>query len=174
VEAEAVEEEVVAVAGKIAGIALLLLGFAIGGFLGSGLSEGKLQISGFMLGIILFVLPFLGGGVYVFWRGSQEARESLRVRREKEILSMIETQGRAKIPDICLTLKLDRPSVETLVRDLVGKGLFMGSINWKEGVLISAEAKEAGEGRCPHCGGELQMAGKGLIRCRFCGSEIYR
>ena len=173
VAAEEAGEEV-AVVGKLAGWVLVGVGLVAGGFLVSGLWEGKLQASGFTLGAILFVLPFLAGGIYVLLRSSEEAKSEEKVRREKEILSMIEAKGRVKISEICLDLQLDRPAVEGLLRDLVGKGLFTGSINWQEGLLVSAEAKALGERRCPNCGGDLQIAGKGMVRCSFCGSEIYR
>ena len=26
---------------------------------------------------------------------------------------------------------------------------------------------------CPNCGGALELAGKGLIRCPYCGAEIF-
>jgi hypothetical protein len=166
-------EEEAAVAGKLVGLILCLAGLAVAGFLAAGLYEGKLQASGFMLGAILFVLPLFAGGIYIMVRSLQEAGEERRVRREKEILTMMETQGKVKVSDICLNLRLDRPAVEGLLRDLVGKGLFTGSINWQEGILVSAEAKSLEQGKCPHCGGELQIAGKGFLRCPFCGSEIY-
>jgi tRNA(Ile2) C34 agmatinyltransferase TiaS len=149
------------------------VGLAVAGFLVAGLFEGKLQASGFMLGTILFVLPLQAGGVYVLIRSFQEADDLRKVKRQKEILTMIETQGRVKISEICLNLHLDRSAVEALIRDLVGKGLFTGSINWQEGLLVSAEAKSIAQGKCPHCGGELQIAGKGFVRCPFCGSEVY-
>jgi len=174
VEAEGAGAEEAAVAGKVAGAILFLVGLAAAGFLAAGLFEGKLQASGFMLGAILFVIPFFAGGIYLLWKSSQEAREGQRVAREKEILSMIEVKGRVKIADLCLDLHLDRPTVEALLRDLVGKGLFAGSINWQEGILVSVEAKSFTQAKCPHCGGELQIAGKGLVRCSYCGSEIYR
>jgi DNA-directed RNA polymerase subunit RPC12/RpoP len=28
-------------------------------------------------------------------------------------------------------------------------------------------------GKCPNCGGELQIAGKGVIKCPYYGSEIF-
>jgi len=173
VAAGAAEEEAV-VAGRLAGFVLLLVGLAAAGFLIAGLLERKLQASGFALGSILFVLPFLAGGLYILLRSSEEAKAEERVRREKEILTTIEARGKVKISDLCLDLHLDRSAVEALLRDLVGKGLFTGSINWQEGLLVSAEAKAFPESKCPHCGGELQIAGKGTIRCPYCGSEIYR
>ena len=28
-------------------------------------------------------------------------------------------------------------------------------------------------GKCPNCGGQLELTGKGVISCPFCGSEIF-
>jgi DNA-directed RNA polymerase subunit RPC12/RpoP len=30
-----------------------------------------------------------------------------------------------------------------------------------------------GRQTCPNCGGELELAGKGLITCPYCGAEIF-
>ena len=39
---------------------------------------------------------------------------------------------------------------------------------------FQAPDKSAGKsGKCPNCGGDLQFAGKGLIVCPFCGSEVF-
>jgi len=167
-------EEVVAVAGRMAGLALLGVGVAAGSFLLLGFWEGKLEASGLMLGAILFVLPFLVGGIYLLLRSAEEARAELRLRREREILAQIEAKGEVRMSDLCLDLGLDRPAVESLLRDLVAKGLFAGAIDWKEGILLSAEAKASAGTGCPRCGGELRPAGKGVLRCSYCGSEIYR
>ena len=58
--------------------------------------------------------------------------------------------------------------------DLVGLGLFTGYVDWRKGVLHSVEAAQLqGRQTCPNCGGELELAGKGLIRCPYCGAEIF-
>ena len=27
--------------------------------------------------------------------------------------------------------------------------------------------------KCPNCAGELELAGKGVIQCPFCGAEVF-
>src|SRR3712207_9585791 len=40
--------------------------------------------------------------------------------------------------------------------------------------LHSVEAAQLqGRQTCPNCGGELELAGKGLIKCPYCGAEIF-
>jgi DNA-directed RNA polymerase subunit RPC12/RpoP len=63
--------------------------------------------------------------------------------------------------------------VRTYIYDLIGKDLFRGYVNWDRGELVSAEAAQIKDGTCPNCGGRLELAGKGLVRCPYCGTEIY-
>lgn len=42
------------------------------------------------------------------------------------------------------------------------------------GILYSVESQKlVGEHKCPNCGGDLRFAGKGLIVCPYCGSEVF-
>ena len=57
---------------------------------------------------------------------------------------------------------------------VAGKNLLSGYVNWQEQKLYSADAaKLAAAGTCPNCGGKLELAGKGVIRCPYCGTEIF-
>jgi tRNA(Ile2) C34 agmatinyltransferase TiaS len=67
-----------------------------------------------------------------------------------------------------------RELVKEWIYTLVRNERFSGYINWDEDVLYSAEASRIREaGRCPQCGGDLGLAGKGVIRCDYCGAEIF-
>ena len=46
-------------------------------------------------------------------------------------------------------------------------------MNWDRGELVSAEAAQIKDDTCPNCGGKLELAGKGLVRCPYCGTETY-
>jgi len=86
---------------------------------------------------------------------------------------MVQAQGQVQISDVALELDGSRDQVKAWVYDLVHKGLFAGYINWDEGTLISRDAAQLRGNKCPSCGGELELAGKGVVQCPFCGAEIF-
>jgi tRNA(Ile2) C34 agmatinyltransferase TiaS len=61
-----------------------------------------------------------------------------------------------------------------MLHELVGMGLFAGYVNWDEGMLYSRQASELRQlSQCENCGGQLELAGKGVIRCPYCGTEYF-
>ncbi|MCC7355780.1 MAG: hypothetical protein IT330_18715 [Anaerolineae bacterium] len=167
--------------GRLSGVILAAAGLLIcgiaGAFLLSGISAGRVSTPGAILGFglaMVVVLPLVGGGVFLAVRGRQEATEYAQVAKQKKVLNMVLAQGQVRIAEVALELGATRDQVEDDVRDLVGKGLFSGAINWKDGILYSREAsKMKQDQKCPNCGGQLQLAGKGVIKCPFCGSEVF-
>ena len=169
--------------GRIAGIILISLAILI--CLGSGalfgvqlFSEATASAGGQTLGFILvfvfIVLPLAGVGAYLLWHGRQEEARASRAQMERSILNTVLTQGKVTINDLSINLGAPREQVEFLVRDLVGKNLFSGAVNWKEGILYSEEASQLkASKRCPNCGGQLEFVGKGLIVCPYCGTEVF-
>ena len=155
---------------------LLLCGVAAA-FLASGVAADRVSTSGAILGFglaLVVVLPLVGGGIYLTVRGQQEAAEFAQVAKQKKILNMVLAQGQVRIAEVALELGVPRDQVEDNVRDLVGKGLFSGAINWKDGILYSREASlMKKDQKCPNCGGQLQLVGKGVIKCPWCGSEVF-
>ncbi len=159
----------------VAGGLVLLLGFLIWAV--TALAAGETTAGGMALGLFLalvVVTPLIGIGLFVLRKGMQEEKELARVEKEKTILNMVLTQGQVTIQEIVVELQEPRDVVEDMIRDLVGKRLFSGAINWDKGVLYSVESQALVENRkCPNCGGELEFAGKGLIVCPWCGSEVF-
>jgi tRNA(Ile2) C34 agmatinyltransferase TiaS len=87
---------------------------------------------------------------------------------------MVQSRGQLPIDEAALELQLPRDTIRDMINSLVGLGVFSGYINWDKGVLYSQEASKLRElTKCPNCGGEITLSGKGVARCRFCGTEFF-
>jgi hypothetical protein len=166
--------------GKTIGIIMIVVGIAIcliaALFFGSGAASGRTasaMLLGFGIVFIAVVLPLVGVGGFLFVKGRQEAAAFAEVEKEKRVLNMVLTQGQVRVAEAALELNATRDQVKGWIYDLVGKGLFTGYINWDEGILYSKQASELGSNKCPNCGGELELAGKGVVGCPYCGTEIF-
>jgi hypothetical protein len=169
---------------RIIGIVLVVAGGIIGlvatAWIVSGITDpnGELRLSGAILGFALvlgfLVVPLVGGGAVIYRRGASEATAFEKAGRQRKLLGIVETAGEISIADLALQLDGTRESVRGDLYDLVSKGLFAGYVDWDRGVLYARQASEMREGgTCPNCGGSLSLAGKGLIRCQYCGAEIF-
>lgn len=162
-------------AGLMIGSIVLIIGFLA--WVSTAFSSSETSSGGMVLGIFLMLLilsPIFGIGVYLFRKGNVEKSQFAVVQQQKKLLNMILTQGQVTIGQLVAELQLPREQIEEMIRDVVGKQLFSGAINWEKGVLYSVESQQLTENRkCPNCGGELAFAGKGLIACPYCGSEVF-
>ena len=131
-------------------------------------------VLGFALLIAILVVPLTGGGVFAFVRGGGEQAEKAESDALRKILDMVKTRGEVGMSDIIIELQSDLSSVQAMVYKLVGMGVFSGYVNWDEGILYSAEASALHETtQCKHCGGNLSLAGKGVLKCPFCSTEYF-
>jgi len=166
--------------GKVSGIVLIALGIigflvaAVWGILNVG--SGELQATGlvFCLGPALVVLALMVGiGIFLILQGRGEEKEFAEVEKEKRVLNMVLTRGKLTIADAAIEMDMSRDQIKTYIYDLVGKGLFTGYIKWDEGVLYAKEASEMQSTKCPNCGGVREYVGKGIVRCPYCGAELF-
>ena len=156
----------------LAGAGVLLLLVGISWLVLSSTTPAAKVLGLFLLGIL--ILPLLGGGIYLLFRGQSEVKDQAEVQKQRMVLNMVETRGKVKISDIALEINGTREQVQKYIYDLVGKGLFTGYVNWREGVLLAQQASDMEANKtCPNCGGALELAGKGIVECPYCGSEIF-
>ena len=166
--------------GKTIGMIMIVAGIAIALvaalFFGSGAASGRTgaaMILGFGLVFVVVVLPLVGVGGFLLVKGRQEAATFAELEKEKKVLNMVLSQGQVRVAEVALELNATRDQVKDWVYDLVGKGLFTGYIKWDEGILYSKQASELKTNKCPNCGGQLELAGKGVVGCPYCGTEIF-
>jgi len=156
---------------KILGIAFMIVAIAFAVWIFS--TANARSTGGTALGfIILVVLPAVIGS-YMFIQGGKEARETTKVSIEQKILNAVETRGTVKVNQLIVETNLTRDNFRDYLEDLVGKGLFTGYVNWKDGKLVSKDISKMNMHKCPNCGGDLELAGKGVVRCPYCGTEIF-
>ncbi|MBI5293251.1 MAG: hypothetical protein HY872_15350 [Chloroflexi bacterium] len=167
--------------GQVAGVllvigagAVVVIGLAV---LGVFSAAGGLTAAGFGVGVILLAiisLPLIGAGAFLLAKSRQEGQDEAVVAKQRKILDMVSARGQVSIADVALELKAGRDQVQSWVYNLVGLGLFSGYINWNDGTLYSAQAAQLRDlTTCKKCGGQVSLAGKGVIKCQYCGTEYF-
>lgn len=164
---------------RLIGILLIIFGLVIGAvaaawlFTNEGL-EGPARILGLAIVLIVLVAPLVGGGIYLTAYGGREAARAQAAGQQRKLLNMVQTRGQLRVDDAAVELQVPREQIREMVYSLVGLGVFSGYVKWDEGVLYSSEASHLRElKQCPNCGGEIELSGKGVAKCRFCGTEFF-
>ena len=143
----------------------------------SGLSSDDLETSGFvlLLGLALVILlPVILVGLFMIVKGRAEIENLAEVDKQRKLLNIVQTRGQVSISDLVLDMQSTREEIHASMTELVGRGLFSGYVDWQKGMLYSVEASQLqGRQTCPNCGGAVELAGKGLIKCPYCGAEIF-
>ncbi|MGB8646591.1 MAG: hypothetical protein WCF84_15230 [Anaerolineae bacterium] len=167
--------------GRTVGVILIVVGLVI--FLivalwaGAMFAGRSLTAGGLILGLGLFgVIPLLlfgGVGAYLFVKGGVEAHEMAEVRKKERLLGMIQAQGQVSLNTILIEQHMTREEVRSDIYELVNQGLFSGYIDWAKGVFYSKDVAHVGSNKCPNCGGVRELVGKGIVKCPYCGVELF-
>ena len=168
--------------GKLIGMILIGAGLALLAvvvlWVGAGVASHKYEdlaapVLGIGAAVIFGVVPLVALGGFLYVKGRQEAVGIAEVQKERTLLNMVQTRGQIDVATAVLEMKVSRDTMKQYVYDLVGKGLFTGYVNWDKGMLYSRQVADMPSDRCPNCGGALELAGKGVVQCPYCGSEIF-
>lgn len=166
--------------GRLIGIIATVIGFGIaviaGLWIASQVAAG-LSGGGALVGAGIAFVPvalLIGFGVYMYVQGGAEAENQSEMEQQRRLLDVVKSRGQVSVTDLALELKLSVDEVKALVQQLVGLQVFSGYINWEEGTLYSTQASELRAlNQCKNCGGEIQLVGKGVVQCKFCGTEYF-
>ncbi len=168
--------------GRILGLILLAGGVIVGiiiivlmnSYVADGTLTRSVAIFSTAIGIFVLVLPQLGFGAFLFWKGGEEAKTAETANQQRQLLNIVQSRGQVDISDLAIEMQASKDEVQHMIHQLVGMGLYSGYINWDEGTLYSAEASALRDlTHCKHCGGQLELAGKGVIKCPYCGTEYF-
>jgi hypothetical protein len=149
-----------------------------GSFIMAGKAAAKIDMPAATLGLGLFTaLPVLLMLLFagVAWKMARQVdRDMADIGLERSILERLNAQGEIFLPQVAAEIHASAEAVRDAVYRLAGKNLLTGYVDWKAQKLFSREAAALNDaGTCPGCGGKLELAGKGVIRCPYCGSEVF-
>ncbi|MEZ4518328.1 MAG: hypothetical protein R3C44_16405 [Chloroflexota bacterium] len=157
--------------GIIVGIVIFVL---MRVYVGEGSLTSGAATLGMVLGFLVLVLPQLAVGTFILMRGKEDAKTADEAAKQRELLGAVEARGQVRISDMAIEMQVSQDEIKSMVYNLVSLGIFSGYINWDEGVLYSQQASQLRElSRCLNCNGQLELAGKGVIRCPYCGTEYF-
>ncbi|MBC7812393.1 MAG: hypothetical protein H7175_14650 [Burkholderiales bacterium] len=167
--------------GRLIGIISLVAGLGIavlgGVYIAVQVSSGLMLAGGAVVAAVVIFIPvavLVGFGILMIQRGGQESAQESTMQKQRQLLDIVKSRGQINIDDVALEMRSSRDDIKDMVYQLVGLQVFSGYINWDNGILYSAEASKLRElQRCENCGGEIKLVGKGVVKCRFCGTEYF-
>lgn len=167
--------------GRLVGIILMVVGFAIaviaGLWLAFQVSNQQMTGGGALVGAGIAFVPvalLVGFGIFMFVQGGKEAEQESSMQKQRQLLDIVKSRGEVAVSDLAMEMRVSVDSVKDMVHQLVGLQVFSGYINWEKGILYSSDAGKLRElDKCRNCGGEIKLIGKGVVTCKFCGTEYY-
>jgi hypothetical protein len=167
--------------GRLVGLILIAIGFGVaviaGLWLALQVSSQQMSGGGALVGAGIAFIPvalLTGFGIYMFVQGGKEAAEESEMQKQRQLLDIVKSRGEVSVADLALEMNVNADRVKYLVHQLVGLQVFSGYVNWDKGTLYSSDASQLRElDKCKNCGGEIKLVGKGVVTCKFCGTEYF-
>lgn len=167
--------------GRLIGIGSSVLGFGVatiaGLWLAVQVNRGELSTGGMLVGALLVFLPvalLIGFGIFMYLKGGEEAERESSMQQQRQMLDIVKSRGQVKIHDLAIEMGTNVDQIKEMVHQLVGLQVFSGYINWDKGVLYSSDAAQLRElSECKNCGAQIELAGKGVVACPYCGTEYF-
>lgn len=120
------------------------------------------------------VALLVGFGLYLFNQGGAQAQQDSEMQKQRRLLDIVKSRGQVSVSDLAVEMGVPVGGVQNMVHQLVGLQVFSGYVNWEDGTLYSAQASQLRElDKCKNCGGEITLAGKGVVVCKYCGTEYF-
>lgn len=166
---------------RLIGVILTVVGIGValiaGFWLATQTGSGSLTTGGALVGAALAFIPvalLVGFGLYLFVQGGKEAQQESVMQKQRQLLDIVKSRGQVTVSNLAIELGVSADVVKNMIHELVGLQVFSGYVNWNEGVLYSSEASNLRMlDKCKNCGGEIQLVGKGVVVCKFCGTEYF-
>jgi hypothetical protein len=166
--------------GRLTGVILSVVGFGVaiiaGLFLAAQVSAG-MSPGAAVVGAGLAFIPvalLVGFGLYMYVKGGHEAEQESVMQKQRQLLDILKSRGQVRIHDMALEMGVNVDTVKAMVYELVGLQVFSGYVNWDKGVLYSSDATKLRElKQCENCGAPIELVGKGVVACKFCGTEYF-
>ena len=93
--------------------------------------------------------------------------------KEPELVAAVYARGRAALYDLAHQLGLSETRLRELLYSALEHRRFSGYVDWRRGIVYSADAERLRDGRaCPNCGASMDLAGVGVIACPYCRTEV--
>ncbi|MBE2182670.1 MAG: hypothetical protein IAE89_04520 [Anaerolineae bacterium] len=165
---------------RLVGIVLIVIGLVLAVLAGIWLMtqvNAGMTIGAATLGAAIAFIPVAlleGFGLYLVVKGGAEQKQMGEMQKQRQLLDIVKSRGQVDINNLALEMALPVAQIQNMIHQLVGLQVFSGYINWDGGILYSEDASKLRElDKCKNCGGEITLAGKGVVRCRFCGTEYF-
>jgi transcription initiation factor IIE alpha subunit len=94
--------------------------------------------------------------------------------KHRRLLAMVNIQGKSALDSLAVDLNVSRTLLHQWIYALAQRGQLHGFVDWAAGTVYSQLVEQIlSQNLCPHCGGQLDVAGKDLIECAYCGVEMF-